>query len=265
MKYSITLILSLSLLIMLTSCGKSDPDPINVVDVEQEFEVFPIQEIGESGPELLLVVRATESDSCLNSSLLASMIIENDNIIIDITGVVHPEVCDAGSYKPEQRFLIPTVYDSYSIEFQKDGFESTSGHLTLTDNSIDLNIDDLGGIFVTADQLQLLDENHIWGYVYIDNPELASGLYNLEEIVSEFVALQPSYIELPEGDYSYFEVLSDGTVQIDGIKDELPHFAYEADEQIGWEYATGTMLRFLEGRPALRYHVFNGKGEEYFN
>jgi len=265
MKEPKILILVVFALLIGQSCEKSEPDPINVVSVEQDFEVFPSQEIGPDGSSFFLTVKATEPDSCLNSILDATMNLEGDKITVIINGIIEPEFCLEGELLLEKRFSLPAAPHSYQIEFIKDDFISTSGELTITDSQIWLDIESLGGVFVTENLINIIQENYVWGYFYLDDATTGTGNLNLDEVLSEYMVYVTDYMPLPEGDYGYFVIKSNGEVEIDGGKSSTKQFAYEGDPDRYWESALRGLDPLTEFRPSLKYYITNGRGDTVEN
>ena len=256
-----SLFIAVSLLICLQSCEKTEPDPINVISIEQDFEVYPKQEIGADGQQFFLVVKATEESACDNSYIDAQMDLNEGHIVVKINGVVDPEPCMSGSAIPEILFALPPEDMSYTIEFQKDEFVSTSGVLNIGEGRIELDIENLGGIFVSENTLNLIQENWVWGYFYQDPEGVSGNEYNLEEIKEEFLSVIPETMDIEEGDYDYFSIEADGTVNIPDTKDSYGRFAYETELDDYWKAVTEALIPIMEQRPALKYVITSGKGD----
>ena len=253
-------------LMVFQSCEKTIPDPIEVIDIEQEFEVFPTQEIGADGSSFYLNIRGMEQDSCLNSILDAEMSMEGNLITVRINGIIKPEFCEEGLQWLEKKFTLPSMPGNYEIEFLKDEFTSTSGQLIITEQSINLDIENLGGVYVTENSLNILKDNHIWGYFFVDDAAAGTSSYNMEEILSEYIAIASTtytYNTLEAGNYTFFEVGSNGEIEIYDSKESLTQFAYEADEERYLDEVERILLQLTEFRPLLQYRIESGSGEVF--
>ena len=254
-------------MLLLQACEKTEPIPIDVVDVDQDFEVFPSQKIGADGLELYLSIQAVEEDSCLNSVIDAEMTIEGSKITVFINGVVDPEFCDEGYHTPKIDFPLPSGTMSYEIEFIKGELLSTSGTLDISENSIDLDIENLGGVYIMEVQMYMLQSEYVWGY-FIEDPA-AVGQNNdpihFDEVVSEFYEYIPDEIPLGPGNYGYFKIESNGDVIIPDIKESAVTVAFEVSDAAYWDKVTGALDNVIIFRPTLKYSFSLGDGEIYTN
>ncbi len=247
------------------SCEKEAPDPIVVVSVEQDFEVFPSQILGSNGYETYLTIRSSEPDLCLNSILDAQMSLSGNNITVQINGIIAPQVCEEAMAHIQKEFLLPQGVGTYHIEFIKSDLISTSGTLTISENEIDLDIESLGGVFVVESQLNLIKKTFVWGYFIQDEGVFGGAEINVEEVHSEFASVIQNFNWLTEGDYNFFSVDSNGKVNIPDVKESAFMTALELNEELGWLNVKRAIDLVFDNRPNLKYHFSNGNGEEYSN
>jgi len=247
------------------SCVKTDPDPINAIIIDQDFEVFPSQKLGADGSEFYLSINATEVDSCLNNILDAQMSVEGSNILVQINDIIKPEFCEEGLHLLEKEFLFPSGNMTYDVEFMKADFLSTSGKITITEDGIELDIDNLGGVFVTESKLSKIKPNHIWGFFIKGESGMVSLVYELDEVEQEFILSFPILTRLGEGNYSYFEIESSGNVIIPEVKEIANSIAVEISDITKWIDFKNNLDRYATAFPGLKYHFTIGSGEMYSN
>lgn len=260
--YPSAFILVLSLL---SSCEKSEPDPIEVISVEQEFEVFPSQSIESESTVLYLTVQATEADSCLNTMLDAYMEISGFDIQVHINGIVYPEFCNPGEIVASESFSLPNEEGVYSIEFMRDQLVSTSGTLVIDADAIELDIENLGGVFVLENKLNIVDENIVWGFMHEKEGLGPNDMVYLEEAMSEFEAVIPEFPKPAEGQYSYFEIDSNADVYIPAAKEGSVNNAYVIPDDMGWQYIIRSLERIDEVKPNVLIRFYRGNGESFEN
>ena len=257
------------ILFLLSSCEKTEPAPINVVSVDQEFEVFPSQNISEDGSAFYLTIRTVEVQSCLNADLMASMEILEDKIIIDIDGIEAPENCIEGESFPKRDFLLPNIPKQYNIEFLIGELVSTTGQLIITDNSIAMDIDMLGAVYIMGAMLNKIEENYYWGFVVRkEGVSPNTSIIPLEEARDELYSILADRQDIEAGQYDVFEILDDGTVMIEGMKDEALGMAFQLngdDLNKNWEKLKFHMETIAESRNDIHFSIYNGQGENYNN
>ena len=267
MKYIQSLLILTISVLLLQSCEKSDPIPIDVIAVEQEFEVYPSQKLGADGLEIYLSIQAVEEDSCLNSVIDASIEIFDSKITVNINGIYEPEFCDEGVHIPKLDFLLPSEEKTYEIEFLKGELLSTSGTLSITENSVDLDIDNLGGVYIMEAQMFMIQDEFVWGY-FIEDPA-SVGTNNdplhFDEILSEFFEYVPDEESIPAGNYGYFKVEPNGDIVIPDLKESAVPVAFEIPEEVYWDKVTQALDNVIIFRPHLKFSFALGDGDVYTN
>jgi hypothetical protein len=234
------------------ACEKTIPDPITVVSVDQDFEVFPWQGLNPEGSQFQLVVRSVELDSCLNAFLDADLQITGDKISININGNQVLGDCERGEIFTEKTFTIPSEPKTYIIEFKKSDLVSTSGTLEVSETEFNLNIENLGGVFILESTLLKIEPNFVWGY-FAEKTEIAGTPLLLFEVKSEFESILPSFFLPESGNYGHFEVLDNGNVLIKDLKGEVEPAAYELSEEAYWNKFVEGLMSYASAKPNLKY------------
>lgn len=256
-------------LFFLLACEKTDPDPINVVSVDQEFEVFPAQRINENGSQFYITVRTAEVQACSNSVLDAEMSIANNSIEIIIHGLTEAEDCDGIMDYVERSFEIPNTVMDYDISFFIGELASTSGQLSVSASGISMDIDNLGGIYIMASNLIKIQDDFFWGF-FTKKEGLMPNVQELplEEVRDDLVYSIGRMEMLEAGQYDFFEVFDDGSVIVDGMKPEALGMAFEIDSpdlNQNWDKLKFHLDNIGENRNDFNFMFFNARGESHDN
>jgi len=252
-------------LIAFCSCESTDPDPIEVISVDQEFEIYPIQKLSVEGSQLFLNIRSLEPDSCINAVLDATYEEMDNAITLDLNGIAYPEMCIEGYEYIQKEFLMPFDNGVYSIDFMRNGFTSTSGQIEITENKVELDIENLGGVFVLESSLSLIKEEYAWGFLALRNGVNPNLNFNLEEVVSELESISRGLEPVPEGTYSYFKIEEDGSVIIPELKEGAIPLAYIMPDAESWEDLKRALEFVTESRNEVFFAFTNGNGENHHN
>lgn len=252
-------------LLAFCSCESTDPDPIEVISVDQEFEVFPIQKLSIEGSQVFLNVRSIEPDSCINAVLDANYQEVDNSITLELNGIMYPEMCIEGYEYIQKEFVLPPKEGVYSIDFVKNGFNNTSGYIEISDEKVELDIENLGGVFVLASSLSLIQENYAWGFLALRNGVGPNSNFNLEEVVSELESILRGFENVPEGTYSYFSVDEDGSVILPDQKEGAIPLAFDMPNPDSWEDLKRALEFVTESRNEVFFAFTNGQGENHHN
>lgn len=246
-------------LFVFISCEKTEPEPITVVTVDQDFELVPSQEVDENGSKYLLVVRSLEPDSCSNATLDASYTIEGQKITIVINGNQTDGPCESGEIFTEKTFTLPSDLGVYDIEFIKGELVSTTGTLNINEGDFNLSVDNLGGIFLETTTIKKVPDYLVWGYA-ADRETVTSTQIFLEEMETELAFGIPVYENLEIGNYGLFTVNVSGEIELDDVKLDHTTFAFKIDDELVWEKLIGRLPNFSTNLPRLKYTFYRWDG-----
>lgn len=252
-------------LIAFCSCESTDPDPIEVISIDQEFEIYPIQKLSVEGSQLFLNIRSLEPDSCINAVLDATYEEMDNAITLELNGIMYPEMCIEGYEYIQKEFLLPMDQGIYSIDFMRNGLTSTSGKIEVTEDKVELDIESLGGVFVLESSLSLIEEDFVWGFFALRNGVSPNSNFNLEEVVQEFEVIARGLEPVPEGTYSYFQIEADGSVVIPDLKEGAIAVAFILPETGSWDDFKRALDFVTENRNEVFFAFTNGKGENHHN
>jgi hypothetical protein len=248
-----------STILSVVSCQKSSPDPIEVVTIDQEFDLFLSQDINETGNVFSLTVKSVELSDCQNSELDAVLTRNGNDILIQINGNVLNSDCIVGGIYTEKTLILPNAPGEYKIEIIQGELSSTQGSLLINDTDFELSIDNLGGIFYEGQNLKVIPKFLAWGY-YADQIPDANTQAFLEEMVMNFGFNQPTFDNLEDGDYSRFTVENGKVVLEDVGLDHLTVF-YNFEDDLAWQKLLHNLSDVQPNFPRLKYRIERWDGQ----
>ena len=240
-------------ILTIVSCQKSSPDPIEVVTIDQEFDLFLSQDINENGNIFSLTVKSVELSDCQNSELDAVLTRNGNDILIQINGNVLNSDCVAGGVYTEKILILPNTPGEYNIEIIQGELPSTNGSLLIDDNDFELSIDNLGGIFYEGQNLKIIPEFLAWGY-YADQFPDANTQAFLDEMIMNLGLQTIPFENLEDGDYSRFAI-ENGQVVIEDVELDHVTIAYNFEDELAWEKLLITLTETQTNIPRLKYRI----------
>jgi len=253
----------ISLIIVAQSCQKTEPAPIEVVTIDQEFDLSVSQIINESGNSFVLTIKSVEYSDCENVDLDASISQIDNDITIQINGNVLNGDCIPGGIQSEKQLTLPKSPGEYNIEIKQGELSSTTGLLSISVSDFNLDIDNIGGIFYEGQSLKVIPEFLAWGYYADQLPDASTQIF-LEEMITELGFRQTVFEDLEDGDYSRFRI-ENGEIIIDDIDLQHITFAYRFEDEVAWEKLLNQFANFETNFPRLKYRIERWDGKSASN
>lgn len=253
----------ISIVFGISACQKSEPAPIEVVTLDQEFDLSVSQIVNENGHEFVLTVKSVEISDCENAELDADINLTGNTLTIFINGNIVNGDCVSGGIYTEKNLLLPNVPGKYSLEIVQGELSSTNGSLTIDESDFNLDIENLGGIFFESQSLKIIPEFLAWGYYADDMPNSSTQTF-LEEMDTELGFRQTPFEDLEDGDYSRFTV-ENGKIVLEDI--DLDHItvAYNFEDEVQWQKLLNRLQEYNTNFPRLKYRLERWDGESVSN
>ncbi|MDX1685406.1 MAG: hypothetical protein R3275_09225 [Saprospiraceae bacterium] len=203
---------------VLTSCAwLGDAPDDKVIDILEEFEIYAVEDITESGRMVDMVI-TTINPVCDQASIEVETTQGRDYIDVIIRKINQPDSCDSG-----QKVIMKTVTslgelddDRYYVNITLKNVVDNTGTLNIFSDRMVLDISNPEGIIVNPAMTYVLPENMIWGYATSYEVDYAGRIIDFVTDLS----LVCENIVLPDGQYTNFTIDESDKLHFD---DRPPH------------------------------------------
>ncbi|HAA11902.1 MAG TPA: hypothetical protein DCE41_09455 [Cytophagales bacterium] len=207
----------------------------NQVTIDPAPEALRMQMVEVLSPDvsrLQLFISTEREYECGNYNLdisLADSLIDQVNITVN--GVEKPRVCLEAIGTASNGVLLPSGEETRTFTLTQGEFVST-GVLRITDSRYFLDLTETNMLTLINNELVKVPSFFYWGLV-------RAGTEKAEDEYAEFKGILEARgadfePELLDGEYSYFNVLPDGTFEIAGVTLE------DGDQLIAFTYTQGS-------------------------
>jgi hypothetical protein len=209
----------LGLVILLTGCSLSGDDEIVVSTVQPELRLDlanPLELESDFAFRL-----TTTSESCSTSKLLADGIIENDQVNVQVSGLLIPSSCAGDRLLIGKDIEVGIEERTYDVSITIGEELSNTGTLTYDGAEYYLTIEEPHGLIVGHNSLRKIPEDIVWGEL--------SGETNLEQIVGDFHSVASAFtapLNLINGYYGHFAVESGSGINLTASIQETSGYSY---------------------------------------
>lgn len=250
-----------ALTVVSLSCSKSDPEPVVVTTIEDEFVLIPWQDLNPDQSEFNLIIRSAELQNCADVALDATIEFENEAAVIQINGIELIEPCVEGESYAEAKLYLDAEPGTYPLMINLGTSISNHGEIIIEDDAFKVDVEVDTGIALLQDSLLRIEEGVSWGYVDdrltgMDlNTELQNAIFQEINIVTSF----------REGNYGHFEVGDLNAIYINGSPNDVTGVLLDTRPPGTWQQLKELMISYEEKYPGLQYQFTRWDGLEIWN
>ena len=253
------LLLSITLLLTLFSCTKSDEDPSIIYNLDDEFVIRPVELLSTTGSKFTLEISSLQEDLCDNSEILYQFRQIDGVSIIKLNDITRPANCNPSDSPPSANIALnPNGSNSRLVNVTIKEVIENEGQIDEFDNRFEIKMNSTNGILISHRELFKIQPNTIWGgvdYNSLDSTDIA------DTFVAE-VAQMAQALPLFQGYYGHFELMSSGAIEIwndSGSLNQRAAFAFEASLTLS---EISSMVEDYRSRyPNMRFFAYNAFGE----
>ncbi len=260
-----TVFLGIIAFFLISGCQyqKSPINPIVVSNIETEFNIRMFEQLGANNRLFVLHLSSVKLADCLNGGINYSLTNTADSgYNLTIKKTIDPGNCIEGIGPYQADVYIGRLENgTYNISINLQDVVENPGFLVVDDNQYELQLNSSHGLSVSDVVLHKIPNAFVWGYVAMGN---LSDKTAAEEFIST-LSSRGYALELKEGDYGHFYVLSSGQLirldtQLENPSVVLPiAFGYTGD----WTDLTDEVEAFRQSHPNIDVRLFNNKGFVY--
>ncbi len=240
-------------LLLLVFCGCfSEPDPLLVGDVNQEFVISLNQNPTLVGSELQLDIKSINGFDCNEALVINDIIAANNILTLHIDRIDVPQTCNTGSYPAEGSSVLLLEQSAYNFVVRLGTEDFVSGRLYNDESQFQLEIADVIGVSFDKKSIHKIPQNHIWGSINIPN----SSSLNAEEFKVRFQNFVQVSDQIKIGDYGLFQI---SDLQENDFGNDLEIFAVYSIRDI--EGLRNLILETKAGFPEIEFDLQISTGE----
>ncbi len=242
---------------MFVSCIQ-DPDPVQIIALDEEIGITLKQKLTEVGAEPILEIFSTKEYECSNAQFDSEVILSGENKhTIVISSVIFPEECDNqdGIIIKDHELNIIAATTVVSIDIA-DTY-SNNGLLLSTSESMSLQMATENGLYLSQIDMKLIPSGSMWGNIYSDDALEIGAMYS--EMLQIF-----EWSELPKlkaGYYDHFTIDDNNNVEL--ATTNSAHFRYGFAHlylENDWELLAEKLSELIAENPSLSASIYNDKG-----
>ncbi len=151
------------LLLFVISC-KKDELQTNIININDEIEVFLSQKPNSNAIAPVLEISTVDSISCANTQLWVESNLGSQNIEIDILGLVLDGNCVIGNVIPMSEVILNPTNGNYNLTFDLKNAVKSKGKIEITNDLICLTMSEETGVVAGHQCIQRLHPRAVWGY-----------------------------------------------------------------------------------------------------
>lgn len=197
--------------ISLPSCIIDNKDKDTVIQVEDEFAIKMIEQLG-APRQLNFQFESVEMEPCLNSSIDRTVIIEDSRVSILLEGIVQATDCTPGiavaTALGNAGHLSAKIYD-FDVTL-RNTVENT-GKLRVDSEKYEINLSTSDGLVIENNILYKIPEEFIWGYYAYDDETMVGN--EPESFLNELATISQTK-NLTEGEYGHFKITDDQKMEL---------------------------------------------------
>ena len=212
-------LLLLGLLGILMGCSLSGDDDVVISTVQPGLRVDLSHPL-DLAPQFALNFVTTD-ETCGSAKLIADGIVMEDNVHIEISGLLVPAVCDVDRGLISKEIPVGITPGTYSVRIEIGQELSNRGELTFDGEEYQLSIIDPHGLYIGHDKLYRIPEQIVWGEIRSDT--------NIPDIIDEFneaAAAVTSSLNLKDGYYGHFAVENGSEINLSALTTESNSYNY---------------------------------------
>lgn len=224
---AVRLVLGVSMLFWMGSCDRPELDPTPV-----DLEVTMYEVLGEDASTLQLFFQTEQQYGCSNYQILMTALDTINEVSVDVEGVMEPSAC-LGDFAPAFGSVYLTNRRSTRPISVVQGDIVSTGTLDIQADRYVLEIDQPDGLVALNSELMKVPNDLYWGIVSLAASTVTQEYQDFLETMSDRGALLSP--ELTPGEYSYFNVATNGDFSIPSIEENAVvkyiYFTYPLDAQ----------------------------------
>lgn len=231
---------------MIHSCSLTGNDKETIIQVEQEFAINMYEQLGPTR-QLIFELESIEIDSCLNSTIDRSVIVNTDEVNLLLNGIEPASDCNPGE-APASSVVnaghLPK--GTYNFFVTTRNIFTDEGMLTIDNDKYEINMLSSDGITFVNSTLYRIPEKIIWGYYAYDDESLV-GDYpkQFQTELESMVQIAP----LAKGYYGAFQIASNKDLTLLRTVPAYNHFQTFVYRYNGTEAHLEELLRgYREGQ-----------------
>jgi len=249
---------SLSLALSSIQCTKNDDGPNFIYNLEEEFEVSPIEELSRTGSRLALNIKSLHQNVCNSSEILYQYRVEDGVALIELDDIVNSSPCADFGDPPSAHVAMPDMSGtSQPLNITIKEIIENPGEISEFSAHYEMTMSSTNGIRVRNASLQKIQPTMIWGGVDYDgnnNNIVPSAFYDEIQGIAQGQSIADGY-------YGHFSQ-HDNEIEllVDGAEKEFRSaFVFNTNKTL--TDLTDIVQEYSANHPEMRFFLYNAFGE----
>jgi len=211
------------------SCG-SDTLPVTVIQLDEDLELHLWQNLTTDGAQAQIKLVTTDLYDCAEARIISDLSTFGKSINLELTAIEQPDNCATAS-ATQITSLHPIDFGQgqYDIRITLGDLITNEGEMSFSNEKIELSLHSSNGLKFNNSTLQRIPNNIVWGYII--HPDHQAAI--TDELLDSIEISNSS--GLSAGNYTYFKVNNNGSVNILDTNQEHTGFVINYQSSSDWE------------------------------